>query len=183
MKLVLIGSSTGGPSQLKFLLQDISIGQCCVVIAQHMSPVFIPSFVNKFQDEAVSDVKILEDKEILSNKIYICQKNSVLSGTLRLSAHHSDTKTNFNPNIDLLLNSCVPLARTNKILGMILTGMGDDGAKGLHELYKVGARCLAENEADSVVYGMPKKARDLNPKLKPMCLKELKKELIKFIES
>lgn len=183
MKLVLIGSSTGGPSQLKYLLTDIDIKDTCVVIAQHMSPVFIPSFVNKFQEEAKADVKILEHKEILTNKIYICQKNTVLSGTLRLSANHSDEKTNFNPNIDLLFNSSVALARTNKILAMILTGMGDDGAKGLFELFKVGVRCLAENEADSVVYGMPKRARDLNPKLKPMCLLELKKELTNFINN
>lgn len=183
MKLVLIGSSTGGPSQLKFLLKDVDIKDACVVIAQHMSPVFIPSFVNKFQEEAKADVKILEHKEVLTNKIYVCQKNSALSGTLRLSASHSDEKTNFNPNIDLLFNSCVSLVRTNKLLGIVLTGMGDDGAKGLFELYKVGARCLVENEADSVVYGMPKRARDLNPKLKPMGLIELKKEIINFIES
>ena len=74
------------------------------------------------------------------------------------------------------------LAKTNKILAVILTGMGDDGAKGLLELYKAGVKCLCENETDSVVYGMPKRAKDLNPNLRPMSLKEIKSEITRFIE-
>ncbi len=74
MKLLLIGSSTGGPNQLKFLLKDVDIKNTCVVIAQHMSASFIPSFVNQFNKEALSEVSLLNDKEVLANKIYICQK-------------------------------------------------------------------------------------------------------------
>ncbi|MBZ7941407.1 CheB methylesterase domain-containing protein [Campylobacter molothri] len=182
MKLILIGSSTGGPNQLKFLLNDVDIKNTTVVIAQHMGASFIPSFVNQFDKEALSKVSSLNDKEVLTNKIYICQKNTTLSGNLSLVANWKDVTTSFKPNVDLLFHSAIPLVKTNKILAIILTGMGDDGAKGLFELYKVGVKCLCENQADSVVYGMPKKAKDMNPNLRPMSLKEIKQEIINFIE-
>ena len=182
MKLVLIGSSTGGPNQLKFLLKDVDIKDTCVVIAQHMSVNFIPSFVAQFNKEAISEVCALNDKEILSNKIYICQKNTILHGNLNLSANWTNEDSSFKPSVDLLFKSAVPMAKTNKILAVILTGMGDDGAKSLFDLYKAGVRCLCESEADCVVYGMPKRAKDLNPNLNSMSLVEIKKEIIKFIE-
>ena len=96
-------------------------------------------------------------------------------------ANWKEVVTSFKPNVDLLFHSAVPLVKTNKILAVILTGMGDDGAKGLFELYKEGVKCLCENEADSIVYGMPKKAKDINPKLRPMSLKEIKQEILNFI--
>lgn len=129
MKLILIGSSTGGPNQLKFLLKDIDVKNTCVVIAQHMSASFIPSFVGQFNKEAFSEVCLLNDKEILSNKIYICPKNTILSGNLNIVAAWQDVASSFKPSVDLLFHSAVSLAKTNKILAIILTGMGDDGAK------------------------------------------------------
>ncbi|TQR34569.1 chemotaxis protein CheB [Campylobacter sp. MIT 99-7217] len=181
MKIILIGSSTGGPNQLKFLLNDVDIKTCSVVIAQHMSVKFIPSFINQFDKEAVSKVSMLKDKESLSNQIYICQRNTILTGNLNLSAEFSEEQTTFNPNINLLFDSAVPLSKTNKILAIVLTGMGDDGASGLFNLYKAGVKCLCENEEDCVVYGMPKRAKDLNPNLRPMSLIEIKTEIVKFI--
>ncbi|EAK0848161.1 protein-glutamate methylesterase [Campylobacter lari] len=183
MKLILIGSSTGGPSQLKFLLNDIELKDCAVVIAQHMNPAFIPSFVNQFNKEALSDVLIPSDREVLKSKIYICQRNMVLSGNNTPVLNITEEASSFNPGVDVLFYSAVNLCKYNKILALIMTGMGDDGAKSLFELYKAGVRCLCENEADSIVYGMPKKARDTNPNLKPMSLLELKKEIVNFIKS
>ncbi|MCW1360592.1 CheB methylesterase domain-containing protein [Campylobacter sp. US33a] len=182
MKIILIGSSTGGPNQLKFLLKDLDIKNTCIVIAQHMSLDFIPSFAKQFNKEALSEVTTLQDKELLTHKIYICQKNTVLNGNLNLSATHSQKTTNFKPSVDLLFHSAISLAKTNKILAIILTGMGDDGAKAMLELYKAGAKCICESEEDSIVYGMPKKAKELNPHLKQMSLNEIKREIIHFVE-
>ncbi|AXP08554.1 chemotaxis protein CheB [Campylobacter hepaticus] len=181
MKLILIGSSTGGPNQLKFLLKDLDIKNTSIVIAQHMSPSFIPSFVGQFNKEALCEVCLLNNKEVLSNKIYICLKNTILSGNLTITAIWQDVASSFKPSIDLLFQSAVSLTKTNKILAIILTGMGDDGAKGLLELYKTGVKCLCENETDSVVYGMPKRAKDINPHLKCKSLKEIKKEILDFV--
>lgn len=181
MKIILIGSSTGGPNQLKFLLKDLEFQNACVVIAQHMSVNFIDSFINNFNEEALCEVVAAQDKEILRvGRIYICKRNLTIKGSLNLSFSFDDTQTTFNPNINLLFDSASLLAKTNDILAMLLTGMGDDGASGLLNLYRAGAICLCENEHDSIVYGMPKRAKDMNPSLKPMSLIELKKELVKF---
>lgn len=183
MNIVLIGSSTGGPNQLKFLLEDVDFVNSCAVIAQHMSANFIPSFVRQFNKEAKTEVVLANDKEILMrNKIYICQHNTILQGSLNLSLHLSSEKTTFNPNINLLFHSALPFAHSNKILAILLTGMADDGAKGMLELYKAGVKCICENEQDCVVYGMPKKAQELNPRLRAMSLAEIKQEIISFIE-
>ena len=168
MNIVLIGSSTGGPNQLKFLLNDIDFAGSCAVIAQHMSANFIPSFVRQFNQEAKAEVVLAADKEHLAhNKIYICPQNMILEGSL---------------NINLLFNSALPYAHSNNFLAILLTGMGDDGAKAMFELYKLGVKCICENETDCVVYGMPKKAQELNPRLRALSLAEIKTEIIKFIE-
>ncbi|WP_297192294.1 chemotaxis protein CheB [uncultured Campylobacter sp.] len=181
MKIVLIGSSTGGPNQLKFLLKDLYIENSCVVIAQHMSHSFIPSFVRQFNQEAKSEVLLAADKEKLEiGKIYILPKNSVLQGSTNISLHYSDESTIFNPNVNLLFTSAVNVAKTNEVIAILLTGMGDDGAQGLFDLYKSGVKCFCENEEDSVVYGMPKRAKEINPKLEQISLFSIKNEIIKF---
>ena len=183
MNIVLIGSSTGGPNQLKFLLEDIDFANSCAVIAQHMSANFIPSFVRQFNQEAKAQVILANDKEPLArNKIYICPQNMILEGSLNLNLALSNEKTTFNPNINLLFNSALPYAHSNNFLAVLLTGMGDDGAKAMFELYKMGVKCVCENEKDCVVYGMPKKAQELNPHLRALSLAEIKTEIIKFIE-
>lgn len=182
MNLVLIGSSTGGPNQLKFLLCDIEFKHSCVVIAQHMSANFIPNFVRQFNQEAQCSVVLANDKKpLVENTIYICGQNTILSGSLSPSFQLSPEKTTFNPNINLLFNSALGFAHTHRILAVLLTGMADDGASGIAQLYKAGARCVCENEADCVVYGMPKRAKELNPKLRALSLADIKKEIINFI--
>lgn len=183
MNIVLIGSSTGGPNQLQFLLNDIDFKNASVVIAQHMSASFIPSFVRQFNQEARAEVVVASDKDALTlNKIFVCPQNMVLSGSLNLSLSFSDEKTTFNPNVNLLFNSAVNYAHMSRMMAILLTGMGDDGAAGLFELYKKGVRCVCENEKDCIVYGMPKRALELNPKLRALSLVDIKKEIIKFIE-
>lgn len=183
MNIVLIGSSTGGPNQLKFLLEDIDFANSCAVIAQHMSANFIPSFVRQFNQEAKAEVVLVSGKEpLMRNKIYICQHNTILEGSLNLNLTLSNEKTTFNPNINLLFNSALPYAHSNNFLAVLLTGMADDGAKGMLELYKMGVKCVCENEEDCVVYGMPKKAQELNPRLRALSLADIKKEIINFIE-
>ena len=106
----------------------------------------------------------------------------VLSGSLNICLAFSDEKTTFNPNVNLLFNSAVNYAHMSRMMAILLTGMGDDGASGLFELYKKGVYCVCENEKDCIVYGMPKRAVELNPKLRALSLVDIKKEIIEFIE-
>ncbi|ARR00532.1 CheB methylesterase domain-containing protein [Campylobacter porcelli] len=183
-KLILIGASTGGPGHLKKLLSGISLpSNVSVVIAQHMNKNFVGSFANGLAQELRSGVELLNNKITLQNKIYICEQNSIMLNHQLLTANidQSGVTTTYNPNVNMLFNSAVPLCRIVDVMGILLTGIGDDGASGLNELYKAGAKCIAENEQSAIVYGMPKRAKDINPKLEIGNLDMIKTNLQRFI--
>lgn len=183
-KLVLVGSSTGGPGHIKKLFGDLVLPTyVSVVIAQHMSSTFMSSFVNQLNNEINSQTILLKNKEILQNKIYICEKNSIILNSQTLSACIDETHiaTTFNPNVNILFNSAVIVHKFFDIFAILLTGIGDDGALGLNNLYKVGVRCMAESEESAIVYGMPKRAKEINPMLDMGNLQEIKIKLERFI--
>ena len=88
-----------------------------------------------------------------------------------------EIKTIYTPNVDVLFNSGTQIAKNVNLLAILLTGIGDDGAAGLDKLYKAGAKCIAENEESAIVYGMPKRAKELNQNLKSLNLMMIRKEL------
>ncbi|ANE34132.1 CheB methylesterase domain-containing protein [Campylobacter hyointestinalis] len=183
-KLVLIGASTGGPGHLRELFRDIILPQnVSIVIAQHMNKAFLPSFVKEFNKDIKSEATMVKEKELLKNQIYICEKNSIILDTkqLMISPDNSGIPTIFNPNVNMLFSSAVSACKFSDVFAVLLTGLGDDGAIGLDKLYKSGAKCIAENEETAIVYGMPKRAKELNPKLETANLQNIKIELEKFI--
>ncbi|RAZ50383.1 CheB methylesterase domain-containing protein [Campylobacter hyointestinalis] len=183
-KLVLIGASTGGPGHLRELFRDIILPQnVSIVIAQHMNKAFLPSFVKEFNKDIKSEATMVKEKELLRNQIYICEKNSIILDTkqLMISPDNSGIPTIFNPNVNMLFSSAVSACKFSDVFAVLLTGLGDDGAIGLDKLYKSGAKCIAENEETAIVYGMPKRAKELNPKLETANLQNIKIELEKFI--
>lgn len=183
-KLILIGSSTGGPGQLKILLRDLALPpHVSIVVAQHMRKFFMQSFVDQFNEEFAAKVELLTEKTNLENKIYICEKNTVICKSQVLSAKPDDsgTITTFNPNVDMLFESGVEVARYFDIMAILMTGIGEDGAKGLADLYKRNVKCIAENEEDCIVFGMPKRAKEMNQNLRLATVKEIKFELERFI--
>ncbi|MBE3605798.1 chemotaxis protein CheB [Campylobacter sp. RM13119] len=181
-KLVLIGASTGGPGHIKKLLKDIKITDTSIVIAQHMNKMFIQSFVTQVGRECGLDVELLNEKTILKNKVYVCDQNFMIGENIPLNAKpNPDAKTIYMPNVDVLFNSAVGICKNLNVMAILLTGIGDDGAIGLNNLYKAGAKCIAESEDSAIVYGMPKRAKELNPNTKSLNLSMIKKELEEFL--
>lgn len=179
-KLILIGASTGGPSQIKFLIKDLKLHNATIVIAQHMQANFISSYANQLNTECESEVVLLDNGCFLEDKkIYICQHNTELF--LNLRAGFNKGIFPFCPNVNLLFESASKICKDYNTMAILLTGIGDDGAKGLYELYKKGVKCIGESEKSCVVYGMPKRAFELNNKLKQLDLEDIKKELELFI--
>ena len=82
-------------------------------------------------------------------------------------------ETPYNPSIDSLFSSAVECIRDAEILAVLLTGIGHDGANGLSELQKYGAQCIAESEKSAIVYGMPKRAVEINPNITSFALDEI----------
>ncbi|MGP1485051.1 MAG: CheB methylesterase domain-containing protein [Campylobacter sp.] len=184
-KLVLVGASTGGPGHLKRLFKGLDLKGASVVIAQHMSLMFIPSFIAQFDKDCLADVKMITEKTYLKSAIYICEKNSEIlpQSPLCASVCASRIETTFNPNVDILFNSGVGVCKSCDVMAILLTGIGDDGAKGLDALYKAGATCIAENEESAIVYGMPKRAKELNPNLKSHNIDEIRIHLERFLNA
>lgn len=184
-KLILIGASTGGPGHIKKLLKNVELNGAIVVIAQHMNKMFIGSFAAQVGKESGLDVEILNEKRNLKeNTVYVCEQNTVISPNLPISAKpNTEEKTIYTPNVDVLFNSGVSICKSANVLAILLTGIGDDGAAGLDKLYKAGAKCIAENEESAIVYGMPKRAKELNQSLKSLNLTMIKKEMEDFLNA
>lgn len=180
-KLVLIGASTGGPGHLNKLLKGIKNFDTPIVIAQHMSSVFVPYFVAQFGREMNMEIIEVSKKELLSGKIFVCSKTSALSSDTPISITPLDVESIYNPNINTLFQSAVGVCGFVDVLAILLTGIGDDGAKGLFELYRAGASCIAESEESAIVYGMPKKAKEINPDVNVMNLSHIRARLESFL--
>ena len=162
-KVVAIGSSTGGTEALKVLLQGLPKNSPAVIIVQHMPDTFVPSFASRLDSICDIDVKVAQNGDFLEiGTAYIAQggKHMVLrrSGARYfIEIGMGERVSGHCPSVDVLFNSVAKIAGANAI-GVILTGMGSDGAKGMAHMHQNGAKTIAQSEETCVVFGMPKEA-------------------------
>jgi two-component system chemotaxis response regulator CheB len=185
-KLILIGASTGGPGHLKKIFFSLNSSfSIPIIIAQHMNPVFITSFVKQFDDELSFKFCLADNIHNIEKGImYICATHCKLDKSekgLKLKSV-KDVTSSYNPSVDCLFKSAVKLCKKYDVLAILLTGIGHDGAQGLSDLQNVGATCIAESEESAIVYGMPKKAVELNCDIKVMSLNQITTYIKKFGE-
>ncbi|WP_234382981.1 MULTISPECIES: protein-glutamate methylesterase/protein-glutamine glutaminase [unclassified Variovorax] len=162
-KLIIIGASTGGTEAIREVLQPLPPDSPAVMIAQHMPAGFTRSFAQRLDGLCRINVKEAEHGErVLPGYAYIAPGGFHLS-LGRSGANyvaHLDQEPPVNrhrPSIDVLFDSAAKYAGKNAI-GIILTGMGKDGAEGLLRMKRAGAHTLAQDEASCVVFGMPREA-------------------------
>ncbi len=162
-KLIIIGASTGGTEAIREVLQPLPPDSPAVLIAQHMPAGFTRSFAQRLDGLCRINVKEAEHGErVLPGYAYIAPGGFHLS-LGRSGANyvaHLDQEPPVNrhrPSIDVLFDSAAKYAGKNAI-GIILTGMGKDGAEGLLRMKRAGAHTLAQDEASCVVFGMPREA-------------------------
>lgn len=162
--LVVIGSSTGGTNALKDILTALPKEIPPILIVQHIPPVFSKAFADRMNSLCPFKVKEAENgDEVLPNQVLVAeggrQMKVVREGSKLVIELNDDPPVNrFRPSVDYLFESVVPIARKRHVVGVILTGMGKDGADGLLKLRESGAVTIAQDEETSVVYGMPKEA-------------------------
>lgn len=163
-KLVAIGASTGGPQALGKLFRGLDAGfPWPVVCVQHMSPGFLDGMVAWLKTQTSLDVRVACGGERpRPGQVFFAPEDQHLrvssDGTLELDG--AEPVDGHRPSATVLLSSVAKVCGAAAI-GILLTGMGADGAWGLLELAQAGALTLAQDEESSVVFGMPKQAVDI----------------------
>lgn len=165
-RIVAVGASTGGVEALQRLLTSLPSGAPAMLITQHMPAGFTASFAKRMDELcAMSVCEAGDGQRVLPGHVYIARGNRHLE-LQRSGAHYfcrlhdGAAVSGHRPSVDVLFHS-VALSAGANALGIILTGMGRDGAAGLLDMRRAGARTYGESEASCLIYGMPKAAREL----------------------
>jgi two-component system chemotaxis response regulator CheB len=162
-KVVVIGASTGGTEALRSLLEVLPADAPGIVVVQHMPEVFTRAFANRLDSLCVITVKEAETNDtVLRGRALIAPGNYHLLLKRSGARYYVEVKegplvSRHRPSVDVLFRSAARYAGRNAV-GVILTGMGDDGARGMEEMKQAGAATIAQDEATSVVFGMPNEA-------------------------
>lgn len=162
-KIVAVGASTGGTTALKTILMGLSSQSPGVVVVQHMPEMFTKQFADRLNKECEIAIKEAEDGDrVIAGQALIApgNKHMMLKGTspnFYVQIMDGPRVNHHKPSVDVLFKSVARYAKSNAV-GVLLTGMGRDGANGLLEMKNSGAHNIAQDENSSVVFGMPKEA-------------------------
>jgi two-component system chemotaxis response regulator CheB len=165
-KLIAIGASTGGTVALEYILRNLPPNLPPIVVVEHMPPQFTKQFADRLNEISALEVKEAEEDDLIApGTVYIAPGGMHLTirrkGALLYTQYTDTEKVHFQkPSVDVLFESVAREAGQNAI-GIILTGMGKDGAKGLLAMKQKGAYTVAQDERSSIVWGMPKTAIDM----------------------
>ena len=161
--VVCIGASTGGTEALRAVLEVLPANAPGIVIVQHMPEHFTRAFARRLDSLCEVSVKEAEDGDtVMRGHVLIAPggKHTMLErqgARYLVSVRDGPLVSRHRPSVDVLFRSAARSAGANAV-GVIMTGMGDDGARGLLEMKEAGARTIAQDEASSIVFGMPKEA-------------------------
>lgn len=184
-RVIAIGTSTGGTQALERVLTALPRVCPGIVIVQHMPEMFTAAFADRLN--SLCQIEVREAKSgdrVMPGLALIAQGGKHLLLKRSGAQYHVDVVdgppvSRHKPSVDVLFRSVAKSAGKNA-LGIIMTGMGDDGAKGLKEMYDMDAQTLAQDEESCVVYGMPKEAVKLGGVDKLVSLDNIAKEIILY---
>ncbi len=188
IKIIAIGASTGGPRALAEILkkfpQDIP---AAIIVVQHMPPGFTGSFARRLNFLCKLNVKEAEDGDIIEpGNVYIAPGGLHLtvekfnSKKNQICLNDGEPVNNVKPSIDVMMESIAKIYGRNT-LGVILTGMGVDGTKGMAAIKEKNGKTIAEDESTCIVYGMPKSAIDNGVADKIFPITRIPKEIMNML--
>ena len=183
-KIVLIGASTGGTEALRTILESLPLDSPGIVIVQHMPEHFTAAFAQRLNSICRVSVKEASDGDsVLRGHALIAPGNKHTLLKRSGARYYVEVKDGplvcrHRPSVDVLFRSAARYAGKNAV-GVIMTGMGDDGSKGMKEMKGTGAFTIAQDEASSVVFGMPKEAIKLDAVQKVVSLDQIASSLLR----
>lgn len=186
-KLIIIGASTGGTEAIKSFLMQMPSDCPGILITQHMPEGFTKSFAKRL--DGICKISVMEaqgGERILPGHAYIAPGHSHLllsrSGANYVTAiEDSEPVNRHRPSVDVLFRSAARSAGKNAV-GVILTGMGKDGAEGMLEMKNAGAYNFAQDEATCVVFGMPKEAIAVGSVDEVLALNDLPANVLNYLD-
>lgn len=185
-KLIAIGASTGGTQAITEVITQLPTSVPGIVIVQHMPPVFTKSYAERLNSMSRINVKEAEHGDrILRGSAFIAPGGRHMSirrdGAMYYLELSDGPPVNYvRPAVDVLFRSVARFAGRNAV-GVILTGMGEDGARGLKEMREHGALTLAQDEASCVVFGMPKRAIEMDAVDRVLPLSQMPRQILEAL--
>lgn len=183
-KIIALGASTGGTEAIKEVLMSMPVNSPGIVISQHIPEAFSKPFAERMdKNSAMTVYEAVDGQQILPGHVYIAPGNRHLiverSGARYICRLNDGPPVNrHKPSVDVMFRSVAQNVGPNAI-GIILTGMGADGAKGLKEMLENGATTLVQDEKSSIVWGMPGEAYKMGAAKDQYPLDKIAKELLK----
>jgi two-component system chemotaxis response regulator CheB len=177
-KILAIGASTGGPRAIEDVLTQLPPAGPGTVIVQHMPLQFTGEFAKRLNSLcAMNVVEATDGEEVLSGRVLIAPggRHMLLQrvgATYVVRLKDMPAVNHHRPSVDVMMHSVAKAAGANAV-GVILTGMGSDGARGLLAMREAGAHTIAQDEETSIVYGMPKEAAALGGAAQVLPLEEI----------
>lgn len=185
-KIIAIGASTGGTDAIHTVISGLPRDMPPIVIVQHMPPVFTKLYAERLNNTCELEVKEAEDGDALRpGRVLIAPGNYQMRVAKRGSGYivkctQEEKVSGHCPSVDVLFDSVADVVGKQSV-GVILTGMGRDGANGLLKMKKTGAYTIGQDEKSSVVYGMPMVAFNIGAVDKQLPLDRIDDEIIRFL--
>jgi Chemotaxis response regulator containing a CheY-like receiver domain and a methylesterase domain len=186
-KVIAVGTSTGGTQALEVLLRALPVTVPGIVVVQHMPEKFTAAFAARLNTISALEVREARDGDrVLPGRALIAPGGKhmrlIRSGAqFAVQVFDGPLVKHHRPSVDVLFRSVAQVAGRNA-WGVIMTGMGDDGAQGLLEMHQAGARTIAQDESSCVVFGMPKEAIKLGGVNEVVALTHIASRLPRSIE-
>lgn len=183
-RYVLIGSSTGGVDALETLLSGYPENCPPTLITQHMPESFLASFAKRLSSRIAPSMSLAyPDAPLLQGHVYLAPGGDYHLGVTggeapRCRLIEAEKRNGHRPSVDVLFESAVTIAP--RVVSVLLTGMGRDGAEGMGRLRSAGAHCLAQDQATSVVFGMPRAALEIGAAERAVPLGRMSDEILKL---
>jgi two-component system chemotaxis response regulator CheB len=184
-KVVAIGTSTGGTQALEVVLTRLPATTAGIVVVQHMPERFTAMFAERLDTLCAMEVREAKDGDrVLPGRALIAPGGRHMMLKRSGAQYYVEVKdgpvvNRHKPSVDVLFRSVAQIAGRNA-LGIIMTGMGDDGARGMKEMHNAGAQTVAEDESTCVVFGMPKVAIDMGGVDRIVPLDRIPQEIIDY---
>lgn len=185
-KVIAIGASTGGTEAIRKVLEPLPPTMPGIVVVQHMPKGFTKTFADRLNEVCLLQVKEAETGDRITNGKALIAPGDFHMRVIRRGGYYEvicedgEKVNGHRPAVDVLFHSVAEQVGTNAY-GIILTGMGSDGAKGLKEMKDKGAKTIGQDEKTCIVYGMPKTAFDLGGVDKQLPLEQIPISLVQTV--